>query len=52
MMNDRPSAYLLTMPADVLFGEAAGIERWCRARDKCRPTLLDLSLARQERRRR
>ena len=41
-----PSAYLLNMPARVLFGEARAIERWCAENEKCRPTLLDLGLAR------
>lgn len=50
MTNGRPSAYLTAMPDAVLFGEARVIERWCAERDKVRPTLLDLALARQERR--
>lgn len=44
-----PSAYLLAMPARVLFGEARAIEKWCAENEKCRPTLLDLGLARAER---
>lgn len=42
-----PSAYLLSMPRNVLFGSAAGIEEWCADRNKVRPTLLDLDLARR-----
>lgn len=41
-----PSAYLMSMPARVLFGEARAIEKWCHDNEKCRPTLLDLGLAR------
>lgn len=47
MTHALPSAYLLAMPRDVLFGTAARIERWCAERNKCRPSLLDLDLARQ-----
>ena len=44
----RPSAYLLAVPHKVLFGKAAGLERWLSQRGKQRPTLLDLELARQQ----
>ena len=44
-----PSAYLLAMPARVLFGEARVIAKWCAENDKCAPTLLDLGMARLER---
>lgn len=47
MRHTLPSAYLLTMPRNVLFGQAAGIEEWCAGRGKVRPTLLDLDLARR-----
>lgn len=40
----------MEMPRKVLFGQAKGIERWCKAHDKCVPTLLDLSVARAARR--
>ena len=50
-MLDHPSPYLLAMPDNVLFGNARAIEKWCHDEGKCRPTLLDLALARQERRR-
>ena len=39
--------YPATMPRAVLFGTASEIEAWCHKNDKCRPTLLDLALARQ-----
>lgn len=42
--------YLLAMPNKVLFGPAKGIEKWCKDNGKCRPTLLDLELARAQRR--
>lgn len=45
----KPSAYLLAMPARVLFGDARAIEGWCHENKRCRPTLLDLGLARAER---
>lgn len=45
----QPSAYLLAMPARVLFGEARAIEAWCAENEKCRPTLLDLGTAREVR---
>lgn len=44
-----PSAYLLVMPARVLFGDARAIENWCAEKGKCRPTLLDLGMARARR---
>lgn len=47
----KPSAYLMTMPKAVLFGQAKAIEEWCRENDKVPPTLLDLDLARRARRR-
>lgn len=40
--------YLLAMPNKVLFGPAKGIEAWCKANNKCRPTLLDLEKARAQ----
>lgn len=44
----RASAYLLNdMPRRVLFGRAPEIEAWCRENGRQRPTLLDLTLARQ-----
>lgn len=49
-MTQTPSPYLLAMPDAVLFGEARVIERYCAERDKVRPTLLDLGLARAMRR--
>lgn len=43
-----PSTYLVKdMPARVLWGVAAGIERWCRSNSKATPTLLDVALARK-----
>jgi hypothetical protein len=33
--------WLLNMPRTLLHGTAAGIEKWCRTNEKCRPTLLD-----------
>ena len=41
--------YLLAMPDKVLFGKAKAIEKWCKTNNKCRPTLLDLELARAQR---
>ena len=46
----RPSAYLLAMPKKMLYGQAAGIEAWCKENGKQRPTLLDLESARRARR--
>lgn len=43
-----PSAYLLSMPRNILFGTAAGIEAWCADRGKVRPSLLDLDMARRQ----
>jgi hypothetical protein len=45
--HEFPSAYLLSMPRNVLFGSAAGIEAWCADRGKVRPSLLDLDVARR-----
>ena len=45
-----PPAYLMATPKKVLFGQAKGIEAWCKENGKQRPTLLDLEAARRARR--
>lgn len=49
MTHQYPSAYLLDMPARVLFAEARVIEKWCHENEKCAPVLLDLGEARRAR---
>ena len=49
-MTAKTHTYLLEMPDAVLFGPAAPIEAWLTEHRKMRPSLLDLELARAERR--